>query len=410
MSACDTQIVIIGGGLSGLTMGLRLAQSGFDVMCIERAARPDYLDHDNDIPSEPDRRTLAISYGSSKVLERAGVWDEMVSKGAAITGIDVLDSASPVLLHMDAGETEAPGFGWVIEAAHMLGVLRRAADKCANLEVIYGEALDDLSVEAEGAAVTLSSGRHITAQLVIGADGRGSKLRQLAGIQARSRSYHQDAIVCCVAHEHPHDGLAVEHFWPEGPFAILPRTDLEDGRHASAVVLTEHGGQGADSLMSLSDAEFEMALKVRFPERYGVVSLASERKIYPLGLVHAERYVGHRVALIADAAHGIHPIAGQGVNLGLRDVEALVKILDEAREAGDDIGSLEMLQGYQRARRADNMAMIAFTNTLNYVFSIKGSGAQVVRRLGMAAIRKFPRLKRFIVDQAMGTKTCVRSE
>jgi 2-polyprenyl-6-methoxyphenol hydroxylase-like FAD-dependent oxidoreductase len=240
-------------------------------------------------------------------------------------------------------------------------------------------------------------------RLVVGADGRGSFTRAWMGVGARRRDYKQRAIICTVRHENPHENIAVEHFWPQGPFAILPMADGPDGAYRSSVVFTEHGPERT-SLMGYSDEAFEAALATRFPARYGQVELAGQRAAYPLGLVHASEYIAPRMVLIADAAHGIHPIAGQGLNLGFRDVGVLADLLAEAKAQGADPGGQNLLESYQRQRRIDNVAMIAMTDSLNRLFSNNIMPVRLLRKAGLRAVSKLPIAKRFFMRQAMGDR------
>ncbi len=378
-------------------MACLLGQRGMKVICVDGA--------DPKIKS-PDLRTTAISSGSRKILERAGIWDKIKDK-CPIDDIRILDGASPVLLQFTSDEVEGRSFGWIVDNHDLKSAMieRLAEIKCAIHKA--PAAATSFDANDEGACVTMASGEELHAKILIGADGRKSALRtwmvERGYIETRNWNYRQNAVICMVAHEHPHDNVAVEHFMPAGPFAILPFTDDESGTHRSAVVFTEHRS-GRESWMGLSDAEFEAALAARFPENYGWVKLASKRASYPLGLIHASRYYAPRIALVADAAHGIHPIAGQGLNLGFRDLSALDDILGKAYESGADIGEIRFLEEYDRTRRPDNMAMVAMTDGLNRAFSNNISSVRVLRKIGLRAVSRLKPAKRFFMTQAMGER------
>lgn len=384
--------VIIGGGPSGLTLSCLLGQQGLRVICLDQAAPKK--------SSENDLRTTAISYGSRKILEQAGIWS-LIAEACPIDDIRILDGRSPLLLNFTSEEAGGKSFGWIVENTYLRSALMK---RIGALETAHYEApirATDFRVEDDYAACILEDGHEIKARLLAGADGRGSFMRGWMGVDTHAWGYRQQAIVCTVAHEHPHNQAAVEHFWPSGPFAILPMSDDQNGRHRSSVVFTEHGPRSR-SLMTLTDNTFEAALAERFPESYGDIKLISKRAAYPLGLIHATRYTAPRMALIADAAHGIHPIAGQGLNLGFRDIAALSELIGQAHEAGGDIGGQDILDRYERARRIDNMSMIAFTDGLNRLFGNDILPVRALRRAGLRAVAHFPPAKRFFMKRAMG--------
>jgi 2-octaprenyl-6-methoxyphenol hydroxylase len=239
----------------------------------------------------------------------------------------------------------------------------------------------------------------IEAKLIVGADGKKSFTRDWMDVPVREWNYKQRAVICTAAHEHPHNNEAVEHFWPEGPFAILPMSDDENGTHRSSVVFTEHGPE-QNSLMKLSDEEFNAELRRKFPENYGHVEMIGRRAVHALSLVHAARYIAPRMCLVADAAHGIHPIAGQGLNLGFRDVKALGDLTKGAKDPGNQ----DILENYQRTRRFDNMAMVAVTDGLVRLFSNNSPSMRALRRTGLKLVGKLPAAKRFFIRQAMGDR------
>lgn len=389
-------VAIIGGGLAGLTLAAILGHAGLNIGIIDAA--------DPERPMAADERTTAISYGSSRILDRAGVWQELSAKGCPIRDIRILDGNSPLLLGFMSHEVENKDFGSILLNADIRQSLWGAIDALNTVSLIAPAKVQDFKIQDNKASVILEGGRSIDAKLLIGADGRHSFMRDWLEIPCRRWNYGQRAVVCIVHHENSHHNVAVEHFWPEGPFAILPMADNPKmGAHRSSVVFTEHGPE-RESLMGLSREVFELALQNRFPEEYGRVEMNGERSIYPLSLVHASHYIGQRMALIADAAHGIHPIAGQGLNLGFRDVNEMANLVIEAYQSHQDIGSPELLETYQRRRRPDNMAMVAFTDGLVRLFSNQSVLLRSVRRLGLRAVEKLPPAKRFFMRQAMADR------
>ncbi|MAE52110.1 MAG: ubiquinone biosynthesis protein [Micavibrio sp.] len=389
-------VVIVGGGLAGLTLACLLGRDGIGVAVIDAA--------DPNKPMIGDERTTAISYGSGLILDEAGVWGRLLSSGAAIKDIQILDGDSPLLLNFLSAEVGGKDFGTIVLNSDIRAVLKNKVDALDCVQLIAPSKVSDFEILPDCGRVILDDGGVITGRLLIGADGRKSFMRDWLDIDVRRWDYRQRAVVCLVNHEYPHNNVAVEHFYADGPFAILPMADDRDGKHRSSVVFTEHGPE-AKSLMHLSAATFELALQAKFPARYGEVKMIGERSVYPLGLVHASRYIGPRMALMADAAHGIHPIAGQGLNLGFRDVKEMAALVRAAYKNDQDIGADELLQTYQRRRRPDNVAMIAFTDGLVRLFSNSFPPLRLIRRAGLKAVGKLSAAKRFFMKQAMADRS-----
>lgn len=385
------EAIIIGGGLAGLSLTALLAEGGARVLCLDREPV------EKQLSATFDGRTTAVSWGSQKVLAAAGVWNTMAAQACPIDTIEILDGDSPVLLSFDKNEAGGESFGWIMDNQFMRAKL---LEKVLSLKSATHSApaqIADFTVDEKFATVHLSDGRTFKAKLIVGADGRQSFTREKMGIGARAWSYNQRAMTFIVTHENPHGNIAVEHFRSSGPFAILPMRDAPDGSHRSSVVWTEHGPD-KKSALHFDEDTFNIALQSRFPERYGRVRLAGKRFAYPLGLIHAHDYIAPRMALVADAAHGIHPIAGQGLNLGYRDIAALAELVNGA----DDPGADELLQQYQRARRIDNMAMAGTTDFLTRLFSNDIAPVSIARKAGLRAVARLPFAKRFFMKQAMG--------
>ncbi len=396
-----TKVAIIGGGQSGLTLVSILGRNNVPTICVDRDPPALHISENFDL------RTTAISYGSAQVLKAAGVWDTLLAEACAIKDIDILDSDSPVLLKFLIDDVQKDAFGWIINNRDMRIALQKEITTHDQTAHIAPDQATDFTAHDEYIEITLASGTIIHADILVGADGRTSFVRKHANIPTRKWPYNQRAIICTVAHEHPHNHVAIEHFKAEGPFAVLPMSDDADGTHRSSLVWTEDydGSVYAkeNSLMALSDDAFNAELNKRFPDTYGAVHMVNERRAFPLGLEHAVDYIAPRLCLIADAAHGIHPIAGQGLNLGMRDIAALAEILVDAHDNGQDLGTQDLLETYQRKRRFDNMAMAAVTDALVKVFGVSFPPFRAARQLGLKAVDRINPVKKFFMKQAMGT-------
>lgn len=388
-------VIIIGGGLAGLTMTALLATQGIDAVCIDREAPPTTL------TETFDGRTTAISWGSRKVLEAAGIWPLIGAQGCPINTIHILDGDSPLLLAFDSTEVGGRTFGWIVENLLLRQVLYKRVSSLKSAQHIAPAAVSDFTLHDDHVSVHLADGREIKGRLIIGADGRQSFTRAWMDIGARAWSYNQRALVCNVEHEFPHENVAVEHFHPTGPFATLPMFDSAEGAHRSSVVWTEHCAL-KDSAIHWDQQSFDAGLTARFPDRYGRVRQVGKRYSYPLSLVHAHEYIGPRMALVAEAAHGIHPIAGQGLNLGLRDIAEMATLIKEALAQGQDPGNDTLLQTYQQKRRLDNIGMAGATDGLTRLFSNDLMPVRAARRIGLKAVARLPFAKQFFMNQAMG--------
>ncbi|MGH6891630.1 MAG: UbiH/UbiF/VisC/COQ6 family ubiquinone biosynthesis hydroxylase [Dongiaceae bacterium] len=472
-SDSEAELIVVGGGLVGLTLAIACAEGGIRTIVVE-AESADAL-----TGTAYDGRSAAIAYGSQQVLAAIGAWDGIAPHAQPILDIRVTDGGwqvkgqshayvhysnrdlqrtedrdqrselppprpSPVsgkgeeiriscdplpqsqhppsqsAYHLPryggglgrgprsverASGSDCPPFGYIVEnRITRVALLARAKD-CVNLTHIAPRVVTALDLSDDAARVTLDDGRVVTAQLAVAADGKQSALRRLAGIQSRQFGYRQTAIVCTVTHEKPHGGVAHEHFLPAGPFAMLPMIDetLPDGRvrHRSSIVWSEDP-RLVPMLLKLDDAAFGKEIERRFGLSLGEVRPLGPRFAHPLTMTLADSYARERFALTGDAAHGIHPIAGQGFNLGVRDVAALAEVLVEAKRVGLDLGGMEVLERYARWRRFDNLMLSTFMDGLTRLFSNDLGPLRLARDLGFAIFNRAMPLKRLAMRHAMG--------
>ncbi|MCF8531666.1 MAG: UbiH/UbiF/VisC/COQ6 family ubiquinone biosynthesis hydroxylase [Reyranella sp.] len=410
MSNDRFDLAVAGAGLNGSLLALAAGTAGLRTALIDRVPLKSLTE------AGFDGRTTAIAYTSQRLFAALGVWDVVEGEAEPIRDIRISDAshdgrASPLHLHFDHREAvpdahDPAPMGWIVENRLLrTALLQRLAD-CPQVELVAPDQVIETIRDADGAELTLKSGRRLSARLVASAEGRFGSMREDAGIGARSWSYDQVAIVLVAHHERPHRGVAQEKFLPGGPFAILPMTDgpTRDGmagEHRSSIVWTERADI-ARRLLELEPARFQAEFVRRFGDHLGRVRAAGPRWSHPLGLVHADRYIDTRLVLVGDAAHGIHPIAGQGYNLGVRDIAALVEVLLDSQRLGLDIGAADTLERYAQWRRADNFAMVAATDLLNRLFSNDVRPLRLARDLGLAAVNQVPALRRFFVRHAMG--------
>ncbi|MFQ5954790.1 MAG: UbiH/UbiF/VisC/COQ6 family ubiquinone biosynthesis hydroxylase [Kiloniellales bacterium] len=394
MAQIEADVLVVGGGLVGTTLAAALGGAGVAVVLVERADPADLA------AVGFDGRVSAIALGSANLLGAIGVW-ERVAEAEPIRDIRVSDGdargrASRLFLHYDHRELGDRPFGYMVENRVLRAALYARLAELGAVRVLAPVAVDALERGPRRVEARLADGRRVVARLAVGADGRRSALRRRAGIGVITWPYAQTSIVCTVAHQRPHNGVAHEHFLPGGPFAVLPMT----GRR-SAVVWTE-SNRLAPHMLALGEPEFGGEMTRRFGDSLGRLRPVGPRWSYPLSLLHAERYIDRRLALIGDAAHAIHPIAGQGLNLGFRDVAALAEAVVDARRLGLDIGEVPVLQRYQRWRRFDTLLLAAVTDGLNRLFSNDLTPVRLIRDLGLGAVNRAAPLKRFFTRHAMG--------
>ncbi len=390
MTDVTAEVIIIGGGLVGAPLACALAQSGMAVALIDQETPTATL------APNFDGRASAVALAPQRMLSAIGLWPDIAPWAAPIKHIRVSDGASPLFLHYDHREVGDVPFGWIVENRALRQANLAALAKQPNVTFLAPIGLTDLTREAGGVIARLADGRTVRAQVAVAADGRGSPVRRGAGIGVTRWAYDQTAIVCTVAHSQPHNDAAQEHFLPAGPFAILPLTGQR-----SSVVWTEKAHL-AGAILQQDQAAFQRELESRFGDYLGDLTLEGPRFSYPLSLQFANAYTAHRLVLIGDAAHAMHPVAGQGMNMGLRDVAALAELLVEAKRLGQDLGDAQILARYGRWRRFDNLLMLGLTDGLVRLFSNDVAPVKLARDLGMAAVNRVPPLKKFFMRHAMG--------
>jgi 2-octaprenyl-6-methoxyphenol hydroxylase len=389
-------VVISGASFAGLALARALAQtfgSEFGIAVVDRLPR--------DAVPGLDVRAFALSAAAKRMLSILGVWDGVAKEAQPVEGIDITDSGleagiRPVLLSyenkLEADETAS----FIVPSVALGRALGEAVSRDRGVSFLAPAEISGFTASGSGAEIVLKGGRTIRAALLVAAEGRRSTLREAAGIDIVSWSHGQTGIVTTVSHERPHRGRAVQHFLPGGPFAILP---LPGNR--SCITWSEEADE-ARRILALDDGGFLAEVDKRFGGRLGAVSLAGPRQSWPLETHLARRYVAPRLALIGDTAHGVHPIAGQGLNLGLRDVAALTEVLADAARVGLDLGDAEALQRYERWRRFDSWISAAAFDGLNRLFSNDWALVRSAREAGLGLVDRMPGLKQLFVTEAAG--------
>lgn len=397
-SASDTHfdLVISGASYAGLALALAMNQAldgGIRIGIIERRAEPA-------IPSN-DARAFALSAASHRMLQTLGVWGGVADLAQPVRRIEITDSSleagvRPVLLTYDnLVEGDEPA-SFIVPAGALTLALTEAAGKIPAISLLAPETVTAFEADGVGARLGLRSGKFVRASLVVAADGRNSPLRDMAGIKSTGRKYAQTGIVTTVAHDRPHGGCAVQHFLPAGPFAILP---LPGNR--SCITWTEEASE-AQRILALDDVGFLDEVDTRFGGRLGAISLAGPRQSWPLEMHLARAYVASRFAVIGDAAHVVHPIAGQGLNLALRDVAALTESIADGARLGLDLGDGQVLERYERWRRFDAAMSTAAFDGLNILFSNDSTLLRAARDVGLGLVDRSERLKALLVQEAAG--------
>jgi 2-octaprenyl-6-methoxyphenol hydroxylase len=391
----DHDISIVGGGLAGPALALALADAGFRVCVIDRL--PNTVRQDAGF----DGRAYALALSSVRLLKGIGIWPMVADHAQPMLEIKVTDGRAgegpaPWMMHFDHAEIEEGAMGQMVEDRHLRRAILDRLNASDRITHLSEQEVIAQSPDANGITLTLASGQTVTSRMVVGADGRASGTAQRAGISRTGWGYGQTAVVCAVEHEKPHGGVAHQFFMPNGPLAILPLTESR-----SSIVWSETDTRAA-MLAQLPDDAFLDELRPAFGSFLGQIGLAGQRFTYPLNLTLADSMIGERLALIGDAAHGVHPIAGQGLNAGLRDVAALADVLMDARRTGQDVGGPQVLQRYQQWRRFDTATLAIATDTFNRLFSNDNPLLRAARDVGMGVVNAIPGLRRGFVREAAG--------
>lgn len=386
-------IIVVGGGYIGLSVAVAIKKSAPHLDIVLMEAAPEHV-------WEKDQRASAIIEAAINMMKTLGLWDDIKPDAQPINDMIVTDSKNgepvkPVFLTFADNRASAKPFAYMIPNVSMVRALRRAAETL-GIEIRHNASVTDFTSESGHATISLADGEVIKTRLVVACDGVRSRLRAMAGIKTVKFDYGQSGIVTTVSHERPHNGRAEEHFLPSGPFAILPLTG-----NRSSLVWTERTDD-ANRLIESDDMVFEFELEQRFGHHLGKLRLEGTRKAFPLGLTLSRSFIAPRLALAGDSAHGIHPISGQGLNLGFKDVAALAETIVDADRMGFDIGAFDTLERYQSWRRFDTVRMGATTDVLNRLFSNDVGPLRLARDVGLGIVDRMPSLKRYFIEEAAG--------
>ncbi len=387
----DYDVAIIGGGIAGLTLAAALKDSGMRIAVIEPQPQAEAI---------AKAQAYAVQLSSSQILRGIGVWQQIEPQVQHFSRVKLSDADYPHSVEFIPADLKQPVLGFVAEHRVLAQELLRFLADCPTVELRCPERAIayrqvgthvelDLQNSASQTSISQTSIKTVRVALVVGADGSQSAIRQQAGIETRGKAYWQSCLVATIQPEKPHDNIAYERFWPSGPFAILPVSDT-----TCRIVWTAPHAE-AQRLLQLDDAAFTEHLRTRYGPQMGRLSVVGQRYVFPTKLVHAREYVRSRVALVGDAAHSCHPVGGQGLNLGIRDVAALAEVLQTAHSQGEDIGSLKVLRRYQAWRRWQNILSLRFTDVLNRTFSNTLLPLVVARRFGLHLMTHIPILKVF---------------
>jgi len=400
MTNNEFDIIIIGGSFAGLTAALNLVQSNPHIK-IALLEKSDIIKQDK----QRDGRAFAISQSSLQVFNKIGILEDIKPFAGTIEDIKIVDCNSPFYLHFAANEhsnkTDGPEkFGLVIENFYIHNALRNKALEQNNLEIICPNFYQEIIFDNEQAIITLDDKRVISAKLVLACDGRFSSLRDKFNIKTFKKPYQQTAFVFNISHSLPHQNIALEKFVPDGPFAVLPMKNALE----SSIVWTVKSGK-AETLLEMDSENFLQQLKKCTGDYLGEIKISNTPFKYNLDLIVADKFYYQRMVLVGDAAHGIHPIAGQGFNLGIDDIKVLTDLVKEYFECGLDIGCESLLQKYSQVRKLGTYKMVAATDSLNGLFSNHSVILKTLRNSGLAMVNKIPPLKKFFIKNAGGNYT-----
>jgi 2-octaprenyl-6-methoxyphenol hydroxylase len=386
-------VIIFGGGLVGLALASAFDSSGLSTIVVDPADPAPRGD------SAFDGRTSAVSSSSMQMLRTIGIADHLKEPGCPIRRIAVADGLKPGGLHFDPDDDQPLGF--MHENRNLRAALQARAEAGKKIWLMWKSKVESVDRRDSDVVVALEDGRKLDAPLLVAADGRNSRTRDAAGINVARWKYDHQAIVSVLRHDRPHDHVAYEIFYPTGPFALLPMND-DGARHRSAIVWSVPE-EDAAGWLSLTDEDFAAEAEAAMGGFLGKVEMLAPRSSYPLGFHHAAQITAKRLALVGDAAHAIHPIAGQGLNLGFRDAAALAQVLVEGARLGLDLGDRQLLDRYQRWRSLDALSVAFATDTLTRVYGVPGRTASAIRRFGMGIVGRIPPLRDRLMSEARGT-------
>src|SRR3954471_16283636 len=389
----QADLIIFGGGLVGLALASALDSSGLSAIVVDPA------DPAPRTGASFDGRTSAVSSSSMRMLETIGVADHLAEPGCPIWQIAVADGLEPGGLNFDPGDGEP--LGWMHENRHLRAALQARAEAGRNAWLLWKSQVTGVERGEFGVIVSLADGRKLSAPLLVAADGRNSATREAAGIRVARWRYDHQAIVSVLRHALPHDHVAYEIFYPGGPLALLPMTD-DSGGHRSAIVWSVPN-KDATGWLALHDDDFAAEAEAAIGGFLGRIEMLAPRSSFPLGFHHAAQMTAQRLALVGDSAHAIHPIAGQGLNLGFRDVAALAQVLVEGARLGLDLGDAQLLDRYQRWRSLDSLSVAFATDTLTRIYGVPGKTASAIRRFGMSLVGRISPLRDRLRSEAQGT-------
>ena len=382
--------IVIGGGLSGLTATLALSKIGLSVAIVDKASLEMVK------KNEGDQRTTAVSASGKKVFEALDVWDSLKKGAEPILDIVVSEKGKKGHLSFDHQTVGTEPMGHILDNIELKNSLISSIRSQKNIQLFPFKSLNNFFPETGAVTIDLNDGSSYEAALLVAADGRNSDGRRIAKIKSTNIDYNQSSIVFTVGHEKPHRGTAYEQFTTGGPIASLPMRG-----NKSSMVWSEDT-EVVESLMQLDDKDFAAAASYRLNDCLGKMTIIGQRKVFPLKLNYADTIIANRFAMVGDAAHGLHPIAGQGFNLGLRDIANLTEEISNARRLGLDIGSFETLRSYQAARRFDNFSLVAATDGLNRLFTDNNKIVRFIRGSGLDAINTMNPIKNLFMRLAMG--------
>lgn len=389
-------VLIVGGGLVGQTLALALAAHDIGSILVEKSVP------ETQLAEGFDGRASAVASASARMLRVLGLGDLLDTEGCPIRAIEVAEGLHPEIIRFAPPEDDDEPLGIMVENRLLRRALLEAVRSNPRILLLAPAELAALDRSGPVACARLADGRRLEAALVVAADGRGSPLREAAGVRVARWNYPAAAIVSMLAHARPHGGVALELFYPGGPFALLPMNDLPDGRHRSAMVWSVPRAR-APGLLALPPHLLAERIAAQMGGRLGAVALIAPAVSWPLGFHHAERYWAERLVLVGDAAHGIHPIAGQGLNLGWRDAAVLAEVLSDGVRKGMDPGDPQLARRYERWRRADNSLTAFATDTLARFFDVPARPVMALRRFGLGLVERLPPAKRAFAAIARGT-------